>query len=219
MATAAALVAATPATAATVFFAPGNTSGLSGGTMIADFDPSRVNPALGTFSSTGPLVDASTCPTGGCLIQNDTDSLGAAPAFQLSGNYLSVVGGGTVQYLFNTALNSLSFVYGSADTYNTLTVLTGSGGVFNFTGDQIVGAGNATGNRTSPNSNGVVFISGAAGGITGIRLSSSQNSFEIDNLRANPVPEPGTWAMMLMGFGAVGFAMRRRKSRAVLQVA
>jgi hypothetical protein len=25
------------------------------------------------------------------------------------------------------------------------------------------------------------------------------------------VPEPGTWAMMLLGFGAVGFAMRRRK--------
>ena len=26
-----------------------------------------------------------------------------------------------------------------------------------------------------------------------------------------PVPEPGTWAMMLLGFGAAGVAMRRRK--------
>lgn len=26
------------------------------------------------------------------------------------------------------------------------------------------------------------------------------------------VPEPGTWAMMLLGFSAIGFAMRRRKS-------
>ena len=25
------------------------------------------------------------------------------------------------------------------------------------------------------------------------------------------VPEPGTWAMMLMGFGLAGFAMRRRR--------
>ena len=26
-----------------------------------------------------------------------------------------------------------------------------------------------------------------------------------------PIPEPATWAMMLVGFGAIGFAMRRRK--------
>lgn len=27
-----------------------------------------------------------------------------------------------------------------------------------------------------------------------------------------PIPEPGTWAMMLIGFGAIGFAMRRRRA-------
>jgi hypothetical protein len=31
------------------------------------------------------------------------------------------------------------------------------------------------------------------------------------NLSSTAVPEPGTWAMMLVGFGAVGFAMRRRR--------
>jgi hypothetical protein len=25
------------------------------------------------------------------------------------------------------------------------------------------------------------------------------------------VPEPATWAMMLLGFGAIGFAMRRNR--------
>ena len=33
------------------------------------------------------------------------------------------------------------------------------------------------------------------------------------------VPEPGTWAMMLLGFGAVGFAMRRRRRPALMQLA
>ena len=33
------------------------------------------------------------------------------------------------------------------------------------------------------------------------------------------VPEPGTWAMMLLGFGAVGFAIRRRGTPALAQVA
>jgi hypothetical protein len=28
---------------------------------------------------------------------------------------------------------------------------------------------------------------------------------------ASAVPEPSTWAMMLIGFGAVGYSMRRRK--------
>ena len=33
------------------------------------------------------------------------------------------------------------------------------------------------------------------------------------------VPEPSTWAMMLLGFGAVGFAMRRRRRPALMQLA
>lgn len=31
----------------------------------------------------------------------------------------------------------------------------------------------------------------------------------------NPVPEPATWAMMILGFGAVGFLLRRRQSAVV----
>jgi hypothetical protein len=33
------------------------------------------------------------------------------------------------------------------------------------------------------------------------------------------VPEPGTWAMMLLGFGAIGVAMRRRRSSHISQFA
>ena len=33
------------------------------------------------------------------------------------------------------------------------------------------------------------------------------------------VPEPGTWVMMLMGFGAAGYAMRRRRKVSIAQVA
>jgi len=43
----------------------------------------------------------------------------------------------------------------------------------------------------------------------------------VDNITFNraAVPEPGTWAMMLLGFGAIGSAMRRRKPVAVRAVA
>jgi hypothetical protein len=36
--------------------------------------------------------------------------------------------------------------------------------------------------------------------------------------RRTAVPEPAVWAMMLIGFGAVGFMMRGRKQGAVATV-
>jgi hypothetical protein len=40
--------------------------------------------------------------------------------------------------------------------------------------------------------------------------STSSDAIYSGNLTATSVPEPGTWAMMLAGFGLIGFAMRRK---------
>jgi len=37
-------------------------------------------------------------------------------------------------------------------------------------------------------------------------------AFEFDDIAANAVPEPASWAMLIMGFGLVGAAARRRKA-------
>ena len=48
--------------------------------------------------------------------------------------------------------------------------------------------------------------------------SRSELSFDITELGARislvsaAVPEPATWAMMILGFGLIGFAARRRRS-------
>ena len=44
-------------------------------------------------------------------------------------------------------------------------------------------------------------------GLTGLGGIGSATGREI----TTPVPEPATWAMLLFGFGGIGFAMRRRK--------
>ena len=55
-------------------------------------------------------------------------------------------------------------------------------------------------------------------------FGGAANYITFDNITlgaATPggVPEPSTWAMMLLGFGAVGIAMRRRRTGKTLQLA
>lgn len=50
---------------------------------------------------------------------------------------------------------------------------------------------------------------------TGVSFTSASGSFLTAQETAGAVPEPGTWAMMLVGFGAVGVAIRRKRSPAL----
>ena len=45
------------------------------------------------------------------------------------------------------------------------------------------------------------------GQVGGYAISASSNSFNV----TGGVPEPATWAMMLLGFGAISLSLRRRK--------
>jgi len=68
-----------------------------------------------------------------------------------------------------------------------------------------------TANGGSVTSARTAFVSGLRGGQTYFNIHT--NLFpggEIRGQLAPAVPEPGTWAMMIIGFGAAGYAMRRR---------
>ena len=60
---------------------------------------------------------------------------------------------------------------------------------------------------------GAQFFGWTGGGITSFTLSSSTDFAAGDVFSAVGVPEPATWAMMLLGFGGLGAALRgsRRK--------
>jgi hypothetical protein len=65
----------------------------------------------------------------------------------------------------------------------------------------------------------------ATGGSTVLQVHGRQDPHDIyfDDFSVNPVvagvPEPSTWAMMIIGFAGVGYAAYRRKAKPALQVA
>lgn len=56
------------------------------------------------------------------------------------------------------------------------------------------------------------IIGGSAAGLRQVRIASTEAGVP-------PVPEPATWAMMLLGFGAAGLVMRRRRRPTLAQIA
>jgi hypothetical protein len=156
--------------------------------------------------------------SGSTLILNPitAGNQGASP-FGDTTNFLSVVGGGSTHVTITGApAGQVSFFWGSVDTYNTITFNDGT----SFTGSQIIGL-SPTGCQTSALCNAFVTFLAGPGGITSFDLTSSGNSFEADSFttEVRGVPEPSTWAMMILGFMGVGFMAYRRKGGSAFRLA
>ena len=144
-----------------------------------------------------------------------------------TGSFYSVTpanGPGTLSLAGFGAISSLSFIWGSVDTFNVLNFLNSAGQtIYSITGAQLLGA-NATGAQELPTTNPLVTFTftGADSNVAAMQLTStdpnpnsSNYSFEIDNLAISPVPEPATWGMMMLGLGVAGASLRRRRSTKV----
>jgi hypothetical protein len=136
------------------------------------------------------------------------------------GNYLAAGpsdGGlnGPVTFAFtNPSVTALSFLWGSPDSFNSLTITTTSG-VYTF--DTALLGLDGSGNNAD--STDVEFLAQAGSDITSVTFSSAQDAFEASNFAVSGVPEPATWAMMVLGFLGVGFVGYRRKDKAAFRFA
>ncbi len=97
--------------------------------------------------------------------------------------------------------NPFSFTFNPGTTYGLTATSSVGGSYFVDFQANTVGAFNfLTGNQN----------------VSGTSLNVSQNCCDVGTAlvlsNVGAVPEPGTWALMLIGFGAVGVSMRRRRS-------
>jgi hypothetical protein len=215
------LIAAACAAAATSTVANAGVLLLNDGSAATYNFPAFATPANSvffTFNAADPSASTSYAGftrTGGLLLNGDT-AQGAAPeTFGVAASqYLSTVGGASTM-IAQTAVgfDTVSFFLGSIDSYNTVNILSTTGAVLaSFAGSQLSFTPN--GNQDLPITNRRVTFTRQASDaqIGGISFASGSNSLEIDNL-VFTVPEPATWAMMIVGFGLIGFAMRVRRGK------
>lgn len=184
----------------------------------ASFDGGSINTA-----TTGLALSGSgyTIHAGGSAAN---DGNGAAPAISTtaydSTSYLAVQNGSAIvsSSTTGTLYNTLTFYWGSIDTYNSLDLLDANGnsilgGTLINTANYGSSLGVGSGDQTSGATNRMVTIYSTTA-FSKVSFNSTSAAFELDNVKlsTSAVPEPATWGMMILGFGAVGFAMRRRQA-------
>ena len=127
-------------------------------------------------------------------------------------------------------LLELGFVY-TGDSNGIEQIFSDSNPLINFntllTGNTIIGVhyGNGQGSPGRPpgtqgdGNDTAFYLFDAGAGVDSFTLNFNSSSTVTLFQTGNQVPEPGTWAMMLLGFGVVGSAMRRRRFGALSQLA
>ncbi|WP_338502854.1 choice-of-anchor P family protein [Sphingomonas kaistensis] len=179
------------------------------GTSIGATGTATINSlAVGVGSSliSDPRL-ASLLSIGATTIQSQStaSSLGGLTASGTTTIEGLVIGGSLV-----SALNINTALFANPDPNTILLNLAGLSVILN---EQILSGDGTSSLGITTNAIRVSFNNFALGtGLLNGDLIVGQSRASVTAGVAAAVPEPSTWAMMLLGFGAIGFAMRRRRS-------
>jgi hypothetical protein len=200
---------ASAAFAAVVLSAPANAQQIvTGGTTDVTLTAAPTLTGLGlTAAPTGTATvgtDMSGIPTFTFPITGGSIDASGDALFYHEGSGILFTAGGSSLGIGNFVIDTAALLVTGDVTANGTDV--GSVGLFTI----------------GPNTS-LLLTADAAGAFTSIfgapNLTGANVGFATVNAQTQAVPEPGTWMMMLAGFGAAGFALRRSRRRMVLATA
>lgn len=193
---------ALPAQAATITFTQGSYAlpSYTTATVFQSFETAPIGQYTpGANESVSGEVEVRRGTVPGEFVDPDTNP---------NNQYLAVQNG-TYGVNFGAPVQFFSFILGSLDAYNQLVLNYADGTSQTLLGRQIIGD-TGVGPFNSSTAGRVSYDFGGGTGLSSVSFTSGQPAFEIDAL-ATAVPEASTWAMMLVGLGAVGGMARRRR--------
>jgi PEP-CTERM motif len=166
-----------------------------------------------SLSSAGLSGGSVATLSGGTVYNSDRPFADIPFGVVYEGNFLAAgpTSGTLATLSFSGAgLDYISFLWGSPDVYNVLTVTTTGGVTKPFTAAEL---GFAETNGDQGFSQYVQFSALAGSKITALSFSNlpQMDAFESSNFSVTPVPEPQTYALLLAGLAGIGFVANRRR--------